>query len=239
MIKLSILFFFRRIFSIETTFRRLNSFIIVLIIAWGVAFTLAEIFVCGGDPSVLWNSISPAVLWNSPAKPGGSCVNETWLNLSFALTDVPLDILVVLMPFPYISKLQMRRQHKTGVVVIFSLAMLSTIAAIIRLYFISTAVAQSFGAKGTQQDHGEPPALWSTVEAGVSLIAACLPPVAPLLRKASHVAKAPVLLYRRTLSRTPRMVEGGSAFDDYGRVVLKSERINEKQIVVERQTPAG
>ena len=188
MMKLSVLFFFRRIFLIQKRFRWYNDFLIIIILLWGLAYFLAEIFVCGGNPTVLWN----------PTSAGRSmCVNQTWLNFTFAITDVIGDILVVVTPYPCIRKLQMGRRQKLGIAFIFLLGTLSTIASIIRLYFVSVGFTESFGDAGNKHSSGTPPTVWSTVEGAVGVLAACLPPLGPLIKRSPSPRAAYRSLYHR------------------------------------------
>ena len=192
MMKLSVLFFFRRIFLVQKRFRWYNDFLIILILLWALAYFLAEIFVCGGNPSALWN----------PAAGPATCVNQTWLNFTFAITDVIGDILVVVTPYPCIRKLNMRRREKLAIALIFLLGTLSTIASIIRLYFISVAFTENFGSEKNTHTSGTPPAVWSTVEGAVGVLAACLPPLGPLIKRSPDPRKAYLSLYHRLTGHT-------------------------------------
>ena len=117
MMKLSVLFFYRRIFIVQERFRVLNDIMIALITAWTVSFFFAEIFICGAHPKVQWS--------NDPKDK--TCDGQTWLNLCFSITDVIGDILVVSMPLPCINMLQLRRREKIGLFGIFFLGTLSTV----------------------------------------------------------------------------------------------------------------
>ena len=121
------------------------------------------------------------------------------MNFSFAITDVIGDVLVVCMPYPYIRKLHMGRREKVGLVAIFLLGTLSTAASIVRLGFIAKAFTQDYGASGNTHSKGTPPAVWSTVEAAVGVLAACLPPLGPLIRKVPSPRKRSVPTYHRLL----------------------------------------
>ena len=188
MMKLSVLFFFRRIFLVQKSFRLYNNIMIGLIIAWGTAFFFAEVFACGTNPESQWD----------PNAGSGSCVDLTWLNLVFSITDVIGDILVVTMPFPCIRKLQMSNREKFGIAFIFMLGTLSTIASILRLAFISMAFTSNFGVLGDSHNSGTPPSVWSTIEGAVGVLAACLPPLGPLIRKSAN----PVRSLKERLSGT-------------------------------------
>ena len=54
MMKLSVLFFFRRIFNIHKGFRIFNNMMIALITLWTISYLFAEIFECGLHPDVQW-----------------------------------------------------------------------------------------------------------------------------------------------------------------------------------------
>lgn len=114
--KLSVLFFYRRIFLVQQRFRLFNNIMIILITAWTISFFVADILVCGAHPKVQWT--------NTPKSK--ACDGETWVNLFFSITDVIGDILVVSMPFPCIQTLQMRARDKAGLASIFFLGTLST-----------------------------------------------------------------------------------------------------------------
>ena len=135
--KLSALFFFRRIFFVEEPFCRFNNTMIVSAIAQGLAFMFAEIFVCGANPEVLWDLNT-----GSPER----CVNQTWLNLVFSITDVIEDILVMAMPYPYIRKLNVSlRERLWASLLSFSWE------------FISRALTFDYGSDANHHGEGTPP----------------------------------------------------------------------------------
>ncbi|KAI9776786.1 MAG: hypothetical protein M1835_005409 [Candelina submexicana] len=176
LIKLSVLLFYRRIFPTED-FRFRNSIAVVLIALWTIAFFLAEVFVCGAHPAMLWNG--------KPSK--GQCTNHAQLLLWFAITDIIGDIAVLTMPYGVIRTLQMDRKKKRGVIGIFMLGILALIAGIIRLGFVVRSFTEkslSFNIiQGDWNGPSTPPVLWTLVEVSVGTIAACLPALAPLLRR--------------------------------------------------------
>ena len=182
LMKLSVLFFYRRIFVIDQRWRIFNNSMIALITIWTLFYLVAELFECRARPSILW----------TPDASRASCINITNLNFSFAITDVLFDIMVVVMPYPCIRKLHMGRREKLGLAGIFLLGTLSTAASVVRLGFISKAFTQDYGAAGNHHAAGTPPAVWSTVEAAVGVLAACLPPLGPLIRRAPSPRKLSV-----------------------------------------------
>lgn len=71
-VKLSLLFFFRRIFGLWPTFRTINNAMIVVVALWSLGFFFAGAFICGAHPERYW-----AVDQRIPAATcgdGGACV---------------------------------------------------------------------------------------------------------------------------------------------------------------------
>ncbi|KAL9107317.1 MAG: hypothetical protein Q9227_007769 [Pyrenula ochraceoflavens] len=181
LIKLSVLFFYRRIFWVNRRFRILTNVLIGLVTTWAVAFFWAEIFVCGTRFSLMWKDRPMAAL---------RCDNHGLELLVFAATDVVGDLIIVSMPFFVIWKLQMVRREKLAVSGVFLLAYLSTAAGIMRLGFIVTAY--HYGLMGFISPPAPDPApavltivnpqFWTNFEVVIGCIAACLPPLGPLIR---------------------------------------------------------
>ena len=101
-IKLSVLFFYRRIFAQRKSFRIANSILIALITLWGLIFLVLQVVLESDDPHI----------------------SQEWLLLWFAITDVLGDVAVLTLPYPCIRKLQMRRRAKVGLTAIFLLGTL-------------------------------------------------------------------------------------------------------------------
>jgi hypothetical protein len=100
-IKLSLLFFFRRIFGFWPSFRRWNNILIGLVTAWMTAFAFADLLLCGTHIDIHW-----AIDQTSGKK---YCGSTGALLIAFAITSVLTDIMVLSLPLPYIGRLQMAR----------------------------------------------------------------------------------------------------------------------------------
>ena len=114
-IKLSVLFFYRRVFSVRDRFRLFNHIMIVIIAAWATAFFWAEVFACGTDFRVQWRARETAA---------AHCTSHGTELLVFAITDVIGDILIVVMPFFSIQNLKLTRREKWGLSLVFFLGTL-------------------------------------------------------------------------------------------------------------------
>ncbi|KAI9652834.1 MAG: hypothetical protein M1831_006359 [Alyxoria varia] len=172
LIKLSVLLFYRRFFFIRQSFMVWNNIMIALITLWAVGFMLVQIFACGHHLEVFWTA----------GASHETCIDLTWSHLWFGITDVIGDIAVVVMPYPCIRKMRLQRREKLGVTTIFLLGTFSTAAAVVRLGFVCKAFTNNFAATENNHGSGTPPAVWSTIQAGVGIIAACLPALGPLIK---------------------------------------------------------
>jgi hypothetical protein len=103
-IKLSLLFFYKRIFGVWPSFNRLNNIIIVVIVLWTFTFAFADILICGTNVHLNFE------IDQSKAKE--QCGDKGLLLLMFAVTSVITDALVLGLPFQYVRRLQMARQKK-------------------------------------------------------------------------------------------------------------------------------
>lgn len=138
-VKLSVLFFFRRIFTIKK-FRVVNNYLIALIVAWTLAFFFADLFSCG---------VHPEANWDPQAKEKYHCINLFAMLLTFAVTDVVTDIAILWMPYPQIKNLHMSTRDRWGLAGIFLMGTLDLVIGIVRLGFIVANQSEStFSGRG-------------------------------------------------------------------------------------------
>ena len=110
-IKLSVLLFYRRIFTIPT-FQRISIMVMTLVIAWSLAFTLVLVFSCS-PISTQWTRLG---LNSAPF-----CVNRQLVYLAIVISDLLLDCMIFILPIRMISKLHMPLRRKLAVGGIFLL----------------------------------------------------------------------------------------------------------------------
>ncbi|KAF2963478.1 hypothetical protein GQX73_g10093 [Xylaria multiplex] len=182
-IKLSILFFYRRIFGVWGSFRRVNNALLWIVLAWAVLFTLADVLICGAHPELIWGFDQTIALHR--------CGNRGALLLAFSVTSVATDLPVLGLPFFYISRLQMATSKKWATSFVFFIGALSTGASVLRLIFliVSYPVGRLNFAYTAPPDNQTPlvlkifnPTFWALAELWLGVWAANLPPCAPLLR---------------------------------------------------------
>ncbi len=97
--------------SIFTTkrFRTVAQLVLAITVAWTVSFFFANLFTC--------YPISPYI----EAFYGNNCVNGLALWYSMAITDVIVDVFIILLPIPVVLKLQLPLHQRIGVLAMFML----------------------------------------------------------------------------------------------------------------------
>ncbi|KUI58713.1 hypothetical protein VP1G_11103 [Cytospora mali] len=115
LIKLSILFLWRRIFGTVRSFAASCWVMIGVIVAWSSSFFFATLFQCGTN--WVWNW-APIDFFKT------HCTNNTTMVTFFIATDILTDLMIMFMPIPIIWKLHMPRRKKAGVTGIFMLGLL-------------------------------------------------------------------------------------------------------------------
>ncbi|KAK4937793.1 hypothetical protein LTR10_021671 [Elasticomyces elasticus] len=145
-------------FSKDIGYRRACWALGAIVTVYGLAALFVGIFSCRPI----------AYSWNSQLS-GGKCINflAFWLfNASF---NSATDIIVIVLPIPVLSALQLPRKQMIILASIFVLGAFVCIASIIRLTSVYTATVNN-------KDNASI-AIWSTVEVNVGIICACLPSI--------------------------------------------------------------
>ena len=94
-VKLSFLFFYRRIFCTghSKVFSALTISIIAITIVWGVAFFFAILLECNGHFSAWWVDIQDLNTYCGPAL----TIENAW-----AISDFITDLMVIILPMPMV-----------------------------------------------------------------------------------------------------------------------------------------
>ena len=112
--KLCLLYFYRRVFS-GAAFSVVTITTIILVVIWGVSFFFSTLFDC--TPINLSLNLPPG-------NPEVYCINQTANFWGLSISDVLVDLIILVIPFPFLWKLQMSTKHKLGVSSIFLLGAL-------------------------------------------------------------------------------------------------------------------
>ncbi|KAL8832008.1 MAG: hypothetical protein Q9191_000537 [Dirinaria sp. TL-2023a] len=210
-IKLSVLFFYRRLFADRSSnhFDIISKVAIVIVVAWTLAYGLAEILRCGGHVAAFWGPLIELAHCKTAYK---------FINTLF-ITDLITDLLVVGLPIPIVLRLHMTTSRKLGIIGVLLLGVISIVASAVRIVYgfqiASTGLAAKTDVDGRliislQSDlllslhyatiaHGRRCSVsltntaeglttllyWGMLEAGISIIATNLPSLHFLVTKKS------------------------------------------------------
>ncbi|TPR01322.1 Oxidoreductase family, NAD-binding Rossmann fold protein [Aspergillus niger] len=150
---------------------------------WAISVTkLVTLFKVSSTPhSTVVRALTSQILYIYVMFGGasGTCIDTDTFFLALGIINMLNDIVVLLIPFPQIAKLQMNRRKKVAISGILAVGSFACVASIVRIYSVDqftkrTDVTWTLG----------PVFIWSTIEPGLSLVCACLPHLAPLVRLA-------------------------------------------------------
>ena len=96
-VKLSVIFFYKRIFRGQL-FEALSNALIAIVIAWTASFFLAILFECGTNYWALWSTLENLLTY---------CVDDTKIFKAFTISDVITDGLILAMPQYWVCPLDM------------------------------------------------------------------------------------------------------------------------------------
>ncbi|KAF1999345.1 hypothetical protein P154DRAFT_229714 [Amniculicola lignicola CBS 123094] len=166
LLKLSLLFFFKRIFP-GPAINKIIWGTITFDILFGIAFTVAAIFQCK-PISYYWT------LWDGEHK--GTCININALGWSNAAISIALDAWMLFIPLSQLVHLKLALNKKIGVALMFCVGTFVTVVSILRL---QSLVHFANSSNPTWDQWAV--ALWSDVEINVGIICACMPAMRVIL----------------------------------------------------------
>ncbi|PVH81289.1 hypothetical protein DL98DRAFT_559877 [Cadophora sp. DSE1049] len=183
LLKLTLLFFYLRIFPAKTI-KRIIWGTAVFDISFGVVFVLLAIFQCS-PISFYWKN------WDGEHQ--GKCLNINALGWANAAISIVLDFWMLAIPISQLIHLKLHWKKKVGVAMMFVVGTFVTVVSIIRLQSLVT-----FAKSANPTWDNVPVSIWSTVEISVGMICACMPTIRILL-----VSLFPKIMGTTQLSRTP------------------------------------
>ncbi|TVY58429.1 hypothetical protein LSUE1_G008188, partial [Lachnellula suecica] len=179
-IKLSIIFFYRRLFvSQKNLLDSLLCIFVALMSAWGITFFLLVTPNCGTHPNKNWSGKGDLVR---------HCNNSLKYQQGFYISEFIMNIILIALPLPTIWRLHLSWRRKLAVTGIMLMAFRALVASIIRLVIILQITTMKFVAdisfdvsRCAFEVSISPLFYWGEIEAGLALIASCLPTLKPLL----------------------------------------------------------
>ncbi|MCJ1440998.1 MAG: hypothetical protein MMC23_001484 [Stictis urceolatum] len=176
-IKLSILFFYRRIFVSHrgNRFDILNKTAIVVIFLWTFAYLFIDVFACGSHLTASWGSLEQQSLHCD--------ITGYTSEYGFVISDLILDVFVICLPLLTAWRLQMSKTRKiavTGTILLGAAAVGALVARLVLYVEVLRGIAA--GVQRNKNLDITTPLWWSMLEVGLALIAACLPTLTYLFR---------------------------------------------------------
>ncbi|KAI1360048.1 hypothetical protein F5Y08DRAFT_331872 [Xylaria arbuscula] len=173
--KASLLFLYKRIFSIDRKTRALLVTSITIVFLWAVAFFFTELFQC---TTKFWAN------WGTTHDIQTECLKTTKILFAVSFTDLLLDLLVFIIPIPLTLRLNLSPRKRIAVLGIFLLGALTVGASLLRFIVITQLV---FDPEDTTANHRfvsiTTSLYWGMVECSIGIIVACLPTIQFLFRK--------------------------------------------------------
>ncbi|GLA55396.1 hypothetical protein AnigIFM63604_002044 [Aspergillus niger] len=168
-IKVSLLFFYRRIFGISRPFVMASNVLIALISSFTLAIVLAVIF-----------SKWPVYLQWDPTAPYD--INASAILICYVAGNSFFDLLTLVLPIAAVQRLQMDQSKKLFMSVIFVLGSTCMVASLIRLYY----AVQWTKETATISSMFEAPfiynILWALLEPPIFIVVGSMLTFGPLLR---------------------------------------------------------
>ncbi|OKL58533.1 hypothetical protein UA08_06369 [Talaromyces atroroseus] len=164
--KISILLFYTRIFTVRS-FCIFAYIVGATVLAHGIGVLFAAIFQC-----------SPIAYTWDKAIPGGSCFDQQAFYRYVSPPNILTDVLILVMPLPSVWKLHTRVGQKVALTGVFLLGSLGTVASILRMatFFLESATTDPTWASVEL-------GIWTILEGGIVVVAACLPTIWPLVSR--------------------------------------------------------
>jgi vacuolar-type H+-ATPase subunit I/STV1 len=156
MLKLSLLFFFQRIFPAKPVQKILWGTIVFNIMT-GIAFVITAIFQCT-PISHYWEK------WDGEHS-NGTCINVNALGWANAIISILMDVWMLAIPLWQVSRLKMAWRKKISVALMFCVGTFVTIISIIRLQSLIT-----FGTSQNPTWDQADASNWSTIEINVGIM---------------------------------------------------------------------
>ncbi|KAI8287242.1 hypothetical protein K4K59_006933 [Colletotrichum sp. SAR11_240] len=164
--KLSLVTFYLRIFTVPR-FRMAAYSLIAFLVLGQVIIGFLTIFSC--HPIELF--------WNKDIHTGG-CLDINQLAYANSALAILQDLIILALPIAMLPGLQMNKNKKISVAVIFLLGSVGFISTIIRLQVLAV-----FGNSIDPTWDYVPVVWWTTIELGVVIVCACLPMIRNLVEK--------------------------------------------------------
>ncbi|KAI0174125.1 hypothetical protein BJ166DRAFT_605780 [Pestalotiopsis sp. NC0098] len=169
-VKTSVIFFCRRIFVSHTHkgspidwTTKVMTFIAV---SWSIGFLMALVFGCGKPVQLHWAPLQTI-------EESGCDVSTP--EVAMVISDLILDLAILILPIPAIWRLSMSTGRKVAVTFIFMFGIMSVAASAARMAIYLIVLYEGYSAGYDINRTASTMLWWSMIEVSLAAIAACLP----------------------------------------------------------------
>ncbi|KID83087.1 hypothetical protein MGU_09622 [Metarhizium guizhouense ARSEF 977] len=177
-VELSILSFFWRSFSVRDSIQWPILILASIVCIWGAAVLLVTFLQCLPTRAI-WERFNPA---SSMSANNYTCeVDPVKFFYANAIPTIVTDLVMLVLPVPYVWRLQLPRIQKIALGCVFLAGVFVTIVSMIRFYHLLSLdlddpdITWNFVTVG----------IWSFVEGNTAIVCACLPFLRPVINKIS------------------------------------------------------
>ncbi|KAI0449138.1 hypothetical protein F5B21DRAFT_495263 [Xylaria acuta] len=155
--KLSILFLYNRIFSINTSFRRQVIALIIIVMGFWVGTVIAD----------LLNCIPLKWTWLNSLDDPRYCFNYNYFWLASGIVEAVIDVAILLLPIPVIYRLRLTKSKRYAIFGVFLVGVFVIISGIVKVILSYAPNSREPSFNQTQ--------VWTTVHSCTGIICACMP----------------------------------------------------------------
>ncbi|CAG9954668.1 unnamed protein product [Clonostachys rosea f. rosea IK726] len=198
-VKLSILAFYWTLFGVEKIQKQIIWMSTAICLVWWIVFTFLIIFQCR-PINYLWDTFGQA----------DTCISTPKLLLAVELTNLFIDIGILLIPVYAVRHLRLDRNRKFSLLGIFLLGAAVCVTSIVRVTAIWNPpnVMANFQFAKT--------VLCSTLQLGMAIICGCVPTLGPLFTSAGTRARSwydSAITRHAATSSSYKMTDGPTGLD--------------------------
>ncbi|KAF2866150.1 hypothetical protein BDV95DRAFT_214116 [Massariosphaeria phaeospora] len=171
-VKLSILFFYHHLFSINDSFRRACYFMVGILTLWWISSI--TIVLLSTDPF--------DAAWRDASRARHRFDFNAWY-VTYSGLSIFFDVVILCFPIPMVRSLRVNTRQKISILGIFWLGGFVCISAIVRFVFLYNSIYQLTDFGQNRYSKVTAAFIWAEIEPNCSVIAACLPTYGPFFKE--------------------------------------------------------
>ncbi|KAL9597518.1 MAG: hypothetical protein Q9179_004236, partial [Wetmoreana sp. 5 TL-2023] len=212
--KLSILYFYHRLFP-SRTFFIVSLVTAIASVLWWIGLMLTAFLHC-----------RPLAYYWDRSIPNGHCVNDLLIGYAITSVNIVADLVVLVLPIPWLWGMNMAVPKRMAVVGLFVLGSFVCIAGVVRIPLLSELKLSDI--TWTSVSVG----VWINVECNIGIVSACLPILRPLFStkyNSSPIARLTRIV--RTLTNSHSSSSSGSSSSEDPEKGISSEPNSDSTVV--------